>query len=63
MFKKKNFQGGEISRLLGQYIYVDSENRGFIGGTEAEPIWDPLIEIIELSQHSYLRLNVYIQIC
>uniref|UniRef100_F1KSK8 Myosin-XV n=1 Tax=Ascaris suum TaxID=6253 RepID=F1KSK8_ASCSU len=31
-------KGGEISRLLGQYIYVDSENRGFIGGTEAEPI-------------------------
>ncbi|EJW80081.1 hypothetical protein WUBG_09012, partial [Wuchereria bancrofti] len=27
-------QGIEISRLLGQYIYVDSENRAFITGIE-----------------------------
>jgi len=26
-------QSAEISRLLGQYIYVDSQNRGFISGT------------------------------
>jgi len=25
-------QNAEISRLLGQYIYVDSQNRGFISG-------------------------------
>jgi len=25
-------KGAEISRLLGQYIYVDSQSRGFIQG-------------------------------
>ncbi|VDM92703.1 unnamed protein product [Litomosoides sigmodontis] len=29
-------QGIEISRLLGQYIYVDSENREFISGIEQQ---------------------------
>jgi len=27
-------QSAEISRLLGQYIYVDSQNRGFISGNQ-----------------------------
>ncbi|CAG9530057.1 unnamed protein product [Cercopithifilaria johnstoni] len=31
-------QGVEISRLLGQYIYVDSENRAFITGIEQEEL-------------------------
>ncbi|VDK50808.1 unnamed protein product [Anisakis simplex] len=29
-------KGAEISRLLGQYIYVDSENLGFINGGEID---------------------------
>ncbi|VDO76016.1 unnamed protein product [Onchocerca flexuosa] len=40
-YKNKNItlhteQGIEISRLLGQYIYVDSENRAFITGIEQQ---------------------------
>uniref|UniRef100_A0A0R3S325 FERM domain-containing protein n=1 Tax=Elaeophora elaphi TaxID=1147741 RepID=A0A0R3S325_9BILA len=31
-------QGTEISRLLGQYIYVDSENRAFITGIEQQEL-------------------------
>ncbi|EFO17712.1 hypothetical protein LOAG_10785 [Loa loa] len=31
-------QGIEISRLLGQYIYVDSENRAFITGIEQQEL-------------------------
>lgn len=35
-YVKSTFQGIEISRLLGQYIYVDSENRAFISGIEQQ---------------------------
>ncbi|VDN04137.1 unnamed protein product [Thelazia callipaeda] len=34
----KTEQGIEISRLLGQYIYVDSENRSFITGIEQQEL-------------------------